>query len=57
MEKPGIELATPGLQGIALIHYTTAAKKYYMGQFNFSRGGGGASAVTFNIMAITISVK
>ena len=23
MEKPGIELATPGLQGIALIHYTT----------------------------------
>ena len=25
MEKPGIEPATPGLQGIALIHYTTAA--------------------------------
>ena len=24
-EKPGIEPATPGLQGIALIHYTTAA--------------------------------
>ena len=24
MEKPGIEPATPGLQGIALIHYTTA---------------------------------
>ena len=24
MEKPGIELATPGLRGIALIHYTTA---------------------------------
>ena len=23
MEKPGIEPATPGLQGIALIHYTT----------------------------------
>ena len=23
MEKPGIEHATPGLQGIALIHYTT----------------------------------
>ena len=23
MEKPGIESATPGLQGIALIHYTT----------------------------------
>ena len=22
MEKPGIEPATPGLQGIALIHYT-----------------------------------
>ena len=25
MEKPGIEPATPGLQGIALIHYTKAA--------------------------------
>ena len=25
MEKPGIEPATPGLQGIALIHYTTEA--------------------------------
>ena len=23
MEKPGIEPATPGLQGIALSHYTT----------------------------------
>ena len=23
MEKPGMEPATPGLQGIALIHYTT----------------------------------
>ena len=25
MEKPGFELATPGLQGIVLIHYTTGA--------------------------------
>ena len=25
MEKPGIELAIPGLQGIVLIHYTTGA--------------------------------
>ena len=25
MAKPGIEPATPGLQGIALIHYTTGA--------------------------------
>ena len=25
MEKPGIEPTTPGLQGIALIHYTTGA--------------------------------
>ena len=25
MEKPGIEPATPGLQGIELIHYTTGA--------------------------------
>ena len=28
MEKPGIEPATPGLQGIALIHYTTGASKF-----------------------------
>ena len=27
MEKPGIEPATPGLQGIALIHYTTGASR------------------------------
>ena len=27
MEKPGIEPATPGLQGIALIHFTTGASK------------------------------
>ena len=25
MEKPGIEPATPGLQGIVLIHYTMGA--------------------------------
>ena len=25
LEKPGIEPATPGLQGKGLIHYTTAA--------------------------------
>ena len=34
MEKPGIEPATPGLQGIALIHYTTGAS---------SRGGSGGT--------------
>ena len=28
MEKPGIEPATPGLQGIALIPYTTAASQH-----------------------------
>ena len=28
MEKPGIEPATPGLQGIALIHYTTGASLF-----------------------------
>ena len=28
MEKPGIEPATPGLQGIALIHYTTGASAF-----------------------------
>ena len=27
MEKPGIEPATPGLQGIALIHYTTGERR------------------------------
>ena len=27
MEKPGIEPATPGLQGIALINYTTGASQ------------------------------
>ena len=42
MEKPGIEPATPGLQGIALIHYTT---------------GTITLAATFNVMAITISLK
>ena len=26
--EPGIEPATPGLQGIALIHYTTGASLY-----------------------------
>ena len=35
MEKPGIEPATPGLQGIALIHYTTSASKIFCG---FSMG-------------------
>ena len=31
MKKPGIEPATPGLQGIALIHYTTGASLYANG--------------------------
>ena len=30
MEKPGIEPATPGLQGIALNHYTTEASKSFL---------------------------
>ena len=36
MEKPGIEPATPGLQGIALIHYTTGAsqKKNFLWLFH-----------------------
>ena len=36
MEKPGIEPATPGLQGIALIHYNTGAsyaKNKYLGGY------------------------
>ena len=32
MEKPGIEPATPGLQGIALIHYATEASQSSIGQ-------------------------
>ena len=32
MEKPGIEPATPGLQGIALIHYTAEASQSSIGQ-------------------------
>ena len=32
LEKPGIEPATPGLQGKWLIHYTTAAPNTYLGQ-------------------------
>ena len=31
MEKPGIEPATPGLQGKALIHYTTGASLTFCG--------------------------
>ena len=34
MEKPGIEPATPGLQGIALIHYTTGATVFAFGVFS-----------------------
>ena len=30
MEKPGIEPAIPGLQGIALIHYTTGASQLHV---------------------------
>ena len=33
MEKPGIEPATPGLQGIALIHYTTGASLNFLWLF------------------------
>ena len=33
MEKPGIEPATPGLQGIALIHYTTGASLLWLFHF------------------------
>ena len=34
MEKPGIEPATPGLQGIALIHYTTGASWHLVYEFS-----------------------
>ena len=44
MEKPGIEPATPGSQGIALIHYTTGASRglggfsNYMGRWCSTKG-------------------
>ena len=34
MEKPGIEPATPGLQGIELIHYTTGASLFFLWFFH-----------------------
>ena len=37
MEKPGIEPATPGLQGIALIHYTTGASLNQVNYFGVSK--------------------
>ena len=37
MEKPGIEPATPGLQGIALIHYTTGASYSFFCGFSMGR--------------------
>ena len=37
MEKPGIEPATPGLQGIALIHYTTGASLKLYGSLVFDQ--------------------
>ena len=36
LEKPGIEHATPGLQGIALIHYTTVAPCLFHWLFVFT---------------------
>ena len=38
MEKPGFEPATPGLQGIALIHYTTGALTDFFVSFSSSAG-------------------
>ena len=32
LEKPGIEPGTPGLQGIALIHYNTAASRHRLSE-------------------------
>ena len=37
MEKPGIEPATPGLQGIALIHYTTGAGQKIMSNYTMKK--------------------
>ena len=54
MEKPGIEPATPGLQGIALIHYTTGASYLLI---PMPKKIHNTLVATFNIMAIIISFK
>ena len=52
MEKLGIEPATPGLQGIALIHYTTGASYLLI---PMPKKIHNTLVATFNIMAIIIS--
>ena len=44
MEKPGIEPATPGLQGIALIHYTASQLK---GEVSYAPTHGFSSSFTW----------
>ena len=48
MEMPGIEPATPGLQGIALIHYTTGASMGYLISLKWD------SKETFNYLILSI---
>ena len=50
MEKPGIEPATPGLQGIALIHYTKKKKLFVAFPWvETSTGPGGFMSCVFII--------
>ena len=48
MEKQGIEPATPGLQGIALIHYTTGASL-----FNGNKGTDDSNGKWLNAGGVT----
>ena len=59
MEKPGIEPATPGLQGIALTHYTTGASQIIKpGVFslvgNYLRPSNNYRQSIFNINAVVL---
>ena len=52
MEKPGIEPATPDLQGIALIHYTTGASRWRASVFLTLR-----TYCMLGLAYITVSIK
>ena len=56
MEKPGIEPATPGLQGIALIHYTMGASSPSRGkkETNYDFIARARSAEHFNFKGYSI---
>ena len=58
--KPGIEPATPGLQGKWLIHYTTAAPIYQDQTDRIGSVGSGSTLIesdTINLMAVLKKIK